>query len=761
MLLLQCATIAINAQHSFLKEIQAPIQYPFTLPGVAGSGDDKLSLLIQSSSGIQLPDISAQGTVLGGVLIRHENPAFLLSGFGSLYRRSGKYHLVSGRTHPPPTLGSFSSTFVYNAETGGVWAKQTAFLGLPPRPVFISERLNRAVLGQYYSQPTPSVPNNSQLGFSAHDLDNGAAVWQRFYRRQGVNSIRTYIGVDVREFPDGDFSVIVRGQTATPGPENISHYLLKLDTLGLPLKSSGIIGDSVEFVNHDINSSGHIFLCGYVSPSPVSNDRQGFIARLDSGYNVLWAKKMLTDQFRPVGIRVQTVADGGVVFVYYTTGDLPVISGKISSEGELLWYRGFPFFQPVVSTDPEGALYFFSSKKYYEDGSWEYAPILAKTTPAGTIEDCPELPACLYLADMELSLQAFEWVSEPSPVLPDVTLEVLPATLGLNPHCGTPAPPSPNFVLPDTVCQGSCIYPDSLSNRLANYVQWRISGPALDTIIADSTFLWCFDVPGRYTVEQEIWLLGCSDFYSRSIEILPENLTPPLGDDIRACSPPLTLLSESSRPLRSWRWHDGSNRPDFVITQSGSISLSASDGYCEVHDSVMVTFVSLSLLTPVIENIQDTTVCIDLLPFVFQPRSEYAGVFSVSEHPLHDSIFQINKPGIYTVFIDIENCTFSDSFHLNAAPCPVKLYLPNAFSPNGDGINDLWEPLGIDFMGIHLEIFNRWGGLLHRTDSGPFAWNGVCNGRPLNTGTYLAVFTYKNLLTGLEEKVSEEVLLVR
>ena len=66
-----------------------------------------------------------------------------------------------------------------------------------------------------------------------------------------------------------------------------------------------------------------------------------------------------------------------------------------------------------------------------------------------------------------------------------------------------------------------------------------------------------------------------------------------------------------------------------------------------------------------------------------------------------------------------------------------ELIIPNAISPNGDGINDNLEIIGLEKFGSHaLEIYNRLGLKLYETNSYQNDWNGYYNGSPLPNGTY-------------------------
>ncbi|RKR85117.1 gliding motility-associated-like protein [Mucilaginibacter gracilis] len=81
-----------------------------------------------------------------------------------------------------------------------------------------------------------------------------------------------------------------------------------------------------------------------------------------------------------------------------------------------------------------------------------------------------------------------------------------------------------------------------------------------------------------------------------------------------------------------------------------------------------------------------------------------------------------------------------------------KLSIPNTFSPNGDGVNDVWNISGLDsYPGATLSIFNRNGARLYYSVGYPKAWNGTYNGSPLPVGTYYYLIDPRNnfsLLSG-------------
>jgi gliding motility-associated-like protein len=67
----------------------------------------------------------------------------------------------------------------------------------------------------------------------------------------------------------------------------------------------------------------------------------------------------------------------------------------------------------------------------------------------------------------------------------------------------------------------------------------------------------------------------------------------------------------------------------------------------------------------------------------------------------------------------------------------TRLYVPSAFSPNGDGLNDTFGPIGSVFGSFVMTIYNRWGEVLHRFSDLSQAWDGTYRGVAADEGTYV------------------------
>ena len=90
-----------------------------------------------------------------------------------------------------------------------------------------------------------------------------------------------------------------------------------------------------------------------------------------------------------------------------------------------------------------------------------------------------------------------------------------------------------------------------------------------------------------------------------------------------------------------------------------------------------------------------------------------------------------------------DNCFTTDSIKITVIP-NLKLYIPNAFSPNGDGVNDrfaVFAGMGVKSIKL-LNVYSRWGSLLfEQKDAIPFGsgngWDGTLNGKALDPGVYV------------------------
>ena len=104
-------------------------------------------------------------------------------------------------------------------------------------------------------------------------------------------------------------------------------------------------------------------------------------------------------------------------------------------------------------------------------------------------------------------------------------------------------------------------------------------------------------------------------------------------------------------------------------------------------------------------------------------------------------------PGNYVVTISMVNgtatCTGSANLTVNVLS-HTRAFAPNAFSPNGDGNNDVFEIYGEDIKTLDMKVFNRWGELVYSTTNSMAGWDGSYKGQMQLPGvyTYMVTITY-------------------
>ena len=84
-----------------------------------------------------------------------------------------------------------------------------------------------------------------------------------------------------------------------------------------------------------------------------------------------------------------------------------------------------------------------------------------------------------------------------------------------------------------------------------------------------------------------------------------------------------------------------------------------------------------------------------------------------------------------------EGCLGEDDIRVRFMSGP-NIYVPNAFTPNGDGVNDVFRPLPVGITKLELfRVFNRWGEEVFRTNEYMKGWDGKTRGRVADAGTYV------------------------
>jgi gliding motility-associated-like protein len=133
------------------------------------------------------------------------------------------------------------------------------------------------------------------------------------------------------------------------------------------------------------------------------------------------------------------------------------------------------------------------------------------------------------------------------------------------------------------------------------------------------------------------------------------------------------------------------------------------------------------------------------------------GLTSTDQNPF----FTYPEPGDYVVMLAIEDplgCR-DTTYRSITVDQEFNLYIPNAFSPNGDGFNEVFLAQGTGIKEFRLRIFDRWGELLFETNDILQAWDGSYKGGLATTGVYVYQIRVKALIGEAYDKTGHVTLL--
>jgi gliding motility-associated-like protein len=221
------------------------------------------------------------------------------------------------------------------------------------------------------------------------------------------------------------------------------------------------------------------------------------------------------------------------------------------------------------------------------------------------------------------------------------------------------------------------------------------------------------------------------------------------------------LCQGSSRELlagtgySSYLWSDGSSNATLKITSPGKYWVSVMDEHgCQGSDTTTISGFASS---PANFLPKDTSIC---LPgkLTISPLQSFQN-YQWNDQSTQPSLI-VDQPGIYWLQVtDSNNCSGVDTIALTGRPCTQNLSVPNAFTPNGDGRNDLLRPLLFgNVVKFRFSVYNRWGQRVFETSTLMQGWDGKLGGIAEATGVYVWYCEYQ--LEGAAEKSEQGTLLL-
>ncbi len=326
----------------------------------------------------------------------------------------------------------------------------------------------------------------------------------------------------------------------------------------------------------------------------------------------------------------------------------------------------------------------------------------------------------------------------------DVTVEKVPYHLA-----STELPPD------RAVCPGEALHDTLVVGGFYDNFLWS-TGDTTRSIVVSG--------PGTYTVDA--WQGTCRWTEEVVYGALPA-LEADLGPDTAFC--PGNSLQLSVEPgFDEYLWSTGDTLNSITVDSFGQYWVEATYECGTFRDTVTVglpeeltvtlppdTTLQLGRGLQIVPQIGGEVESLTWMPEDFLDCTDCAKPHAL---PLHDLTYFLEARDVY-------GCRAIDSMHIEVVN-PAKVYTPSAFSPNGDGVNDVFTIYGGPEVAQveELLIFQRWGGLVYRQEnlspSGNAGWDGTRNGSPLDPGVYVYLARVR-YLDGREAWLSGEVVLVR
>ena len=268
----------------------------------------------------------------------------------------------------------------------------------------------------------------------------------------------------------------------------------------------------------------------------------------------------------------------------------------------------------------------------------------------------------------------------------------------------------------------------------------------LDVSYTNATYQWQdastlsyqhISQPGIYAVTVNV--NGCVEEDQIIVSHFPyQSLN--LGEDVLLCKETETTLLSSNLLGSYYLWNTGSNEPSIEVSPLGTYTLEMVDNYgCILRDTVEVTYNE-----PKLSLMEDQEICLGET-LLISAKGENVKEYYWNTGSTNANI-SVADPGMITVMVvDSNNCRAWDSLEVSLGGCQV--YVPNTFTPNDDGVNDVFMAKGENINIFELSIFNRYGEEVFSTDNIEDGWDGTFKGKASPMGVYSFKALFQNTVS--------------
>jgi len=247
---------------------------------------------------------------------------------------------------------------------------------------------------------------------------------------------------------------------------------------------------------------------------------------------------------------------------------------------------------------------------------------------------------------------------------------------------------------------------------------------------------------GTYSVTNTLNGCKAKDTIIITIKPLPY---PNLILDTAICSYESVTLKPTTYPGATYLWSTGATTNNITVSNAGQYIITSTLNGCSIKDTtnVIAKKEAIAYAGPDLLMYTGTSVTLTATQSANNQSYQWTPPSFLSNPNSYTTLAAPTGSANVTYYlkvISVDGCVAYDTILIKIQN--VNFNIPNAFSPNGDGINDKWEvPLLIAFPTAKIQIFNRYGQVVFSGNGGSnfVYWDGTHNGKLVPVGVYYYV----------------------
>ncbi len=260
-------------------------------------------------------------------------------------------------------------------------------------------------------------------------------------------------------------------------------------------------------------------------------------------------------------------------------------------------------------------------------------------------------------------------------------------------------------------------------------------------------------MPGLHEIHYEVAVQGCSNSSTETIELLPIPDLNLFGPEAVCAGETIVVMAETSVNEADFNWELlGATLLQGDLQGPGPLELLANANQCIVQLEILEN--GCSSMEELVINVEELSLTIsgggviqlnETTALTADASSTTAGPLTYNWIPAEglsctDCANPMASPSESTDYVltveDAIGCLAQEIVSV-IVDAEKQLKIPNAFSPNGDGVNDLFRAISKNVERSELQIFDRWGKNLYSSNNLNWAWDGTFKGESVPLGVYV------------------------